>query len=186
MNTAILYVTHYYLVLEFYLTLVFLITANILSLWIWCKRKITRVIVTTGDRSNWQLLVMCMVNLIIMWPNYGFTRCINYTRISGERYRVRCVDNTRVIWWKVMAQRCVFKIHGLQITDSTLRIQQSMLRGDGSKGRSHDLKEKFEDTKGASRRKADNTMDNRKRTKSQTMINKPLHRKINIEQHAPN
>jgi hypothetical protein len=52
MNTAILYVTHYYLVLEFYLTLVFLITANILSLWIWYKRKITRVIVTTGDRSN--------------------------------------------------------------------------------------------------------------------------------------
>jgi hypothetical protein len=34
--------------------------------------------------------------------------------------------------------------------------------------------------------RTDNTMDNRKRTKSQTMINKPLHRKINIEQHAPN
>jgi len=46
-------------------------------------------------------------------------------------------------------------------------------------------KEEFEDTKGQSesvnRRRTDNTMTKRKRTKGQTMIYKTLHIKLKIE-----
>ena len=47
--------------------------------------------------------------------------------------------------------------------------------------------ETFKDTKEAvRRRRADNSMVKRKRTKGQTMICKTLHRKLKIEEHEPN
>jgi hypothetical protein len=47
--------------------------------------------------------------------------------------------------------------------------------------------EEFEDTvkESVNRRRTDNTMAKRERTKEQTTINKTLHRKLEIDQHEP-
>jgi hypothetical protein len=50
---------------------------------------------------------------------------------------------------------------------------------------SHKVKEEFEDTKGVNRRRRDNNMARRKRTKGQTTIYKILYRKLKISQHEP-
>jgi hypothetical protein len=50
---------------------------------------------------------------------------------------------------------------------------------------SHKVKEEFEDIKGVNRRRRDNNMARRKRTKGQTTIYKILHRKLKISQHEP-
>jgi hypothetical protein len=47
------------------------------------------------------------------------------------------------------------------------------------------VKEQFEDTKGVNRRRRDNNMARRKRTKGQTTIYKILYRKLKISQHEP-